>query len=68
MKPNMAEPNEQPGNEAAPVVASPSGTNHLSLEGMHGTVDVPPVHAGFWQQWRAFVGPAILVIVGYMDP
>ena len=24
--------------------------------------------AGFWQQWRAFVGPAILVSVGYMDP
>ena len=24
--------------------------------------------AGFWEQWRAFVGPAILVSVGYMDP
>src|SRR5205814_2652666 len=23
---------------------------------------------GFWEQWRAFVGPAILVSVGYMDP
>jgi manganese transport protein len=42
--------------------------NHLSLEGMHGSVEVPPQHAGFWAQWRAFVGPAILVSVGYMDP
>ena len=24
--------------------------------------------AGFWRQWRAFAGPAILVSVGYMDP
>jgi manganese transport protein len=41
---------------------------HPSLEGMHSTVPVPPPHASFWQQWRAFVGPAILVSVGYMDP
>src|SRR5437763_16567456 len=45
----------------------PHGT-HLSLEGMHSTVEVPPYEAGFWEQWRAFVGPAILVSVGYMDP
>src|SRR5579864_3106864 len=42
--------------------------NHLSLEGMHGSVEVPPHHAGFWKKWRAFVGPAILISVGYMDP
>src|ERR1700752_2319611 len=41
---------------------------HLSLEGVHGSVPVPPVKAGFFRQWRAFVGPAILVSVGYMDP
>jgi manganese transport protein len=35
---------------------------------MHSTVVVPHHQAGFWQQWRAFVGPAILVSVGYMDP
>jgi len=35
---------------------------------MHSTVEVPHHEAGFWQQWRAFVGPAILVSVGYMDP
>jgi len=39
-----------------------------SLEGAHGTVNVPHHEAGFWEQWRAFVGPAILVSVGYMDP
>jgi manganese transport protein len=31
-------------------------------------VDVPHHQAGFWRQWRAFVGPAILISVGYMDP
>src|SRR5205807_3402507 len=41
---------------------------HVSLEGIHGTVEVPHHQAGFWQQWKAFVGPAILVSVGYMDP
>ncbi len=48
--------------------ATGATVNHLSLEGIHGSVAVPPVHAGFWAQWRAFVGPAILVSVGYMDP
>jgi manganese transport protein len=43
-------------------------TGHPSLEGMHGTVAVPHHDAGFWKKWRAFVGPAILVSVGYMDP
>jgi len=43
-------------------------TGHDSLEGLHGTVIVPPQQAGFWRQWRAFVGPAILISVGYMDP
>jgi manganese transport protein len=39
-----------------------------SLEEVHGTVEVPHSGSGFWRQWRAFVGPAILVSVGYMDP
>src|SRR2546427_1626092 len=43
-------------------------TAHVSLEGIHSTVDIPHHRAGFWDQWRAFVGPAILVSVGYMDP
>src|SRR5216683_2770889 len=43
-------------------------TGHVSLEGVHSSVEVPHHEAGFWEQWRAFVGPAILVSVGYMDP
>jgi manganese transport protein len=43
-------------------------SGHVSLEGLHSTVAVPHQQAGFWEQWRAFVGPAILVSVGYMDP
>jgi manganese transport protein len=39
-----------------------------SLEGLNGTVPVPASTTGFWRQWRAFVGPAFLVSVGYMDP
>ena len=41
---------------------------YRSLEDVHGSVEVPPVKSGFIRQWRAFVGPAILVSVGYMDP
>jgi len=48
-----------------PPESSPS---QPSLEGIHGTIEVPPADAGFWRKWRAFVGPAILVSVGYMDP
>jgi manganese transport protein len=52
------------------LAASPISTprSHVSLEGIHSTVQVPHHRAGFWEQWRAFVGPAILVSVGYMDP
>jgi manganese transport protein len=39
-----------------------------SLEGIHGTVPLPHADAGFFRQWRAFAGPALLVSVGYMDP
>ena len=52
----------------ADTVANPQPTGHVSLEGVHSSVEVPHHEAGFWEQWRAFVGPAILVSVGYMDP
>src|SRR5438445_2263838 len=39
-----------------------------SLEGLNATVSLPPASASFWQQLRAFAGPAFLVSVGYMDP
>jgi manganese transport protein len=57
-------------SNALPSVASPATRSGgpVSLEGIHGTVAVPHHQAGFWEQWRAFVGPAILVSVGYMDP
>ena len=42
--------------------------DHVSLEGVHGTVQLPGHQAGFWRQIRAFIGPAMLVSVGYMDP
>ncbi|MDP9121207.1 MAG: Nramp family divalent metal transporter [Acidobacteriota bacterium] len=29
---------------------------------------MPRPEEGFWRQWRAFIGPALLVSVGYMDP
>src|SRR5262245_32175949 len=59
----MTAPNDPlPDSNAAPAAGA------VSLEGMHGTVEVPSPAAGFWQKWRAFVGPAILVSVGYMDP
>jgi manganese transport protein len=61
--------------QAEPVAAPPSSPSdlsleagHVSLEGLHRTVEVPHHQAGFFQQWRAFIGPAILVSVGYMDP
>src|SRR5436305_9230085 len=50
------------------VEVASEGTGHPSLEGLQRTVEVPHHEAGFWQQWRAFIGPAILVSVGYMDP
>jgi len=53
-----------PANVSAQV--APRGS--LSLEGAHSSIAVPHHDAGFWEQWRAFVGPAILVSVGYMDP
>src|SRR4051812_40652001 len=38
-----------------------------SLEGLHSSVQVPK-SGSFWENWRAFAGPAFLVSVGYMDP
>jgi manganese transport protein len=55
-----------PRNPAPPAPGTPS--SHPSLEGIHGTVAVPHPRSGFWRQWRAFAGPAVLVSVGYMDP
>jgi manganese transport protein len=55
-------------DKASNVTAVEGPAGRVSLEGVHSSVDVPHHEAGFWEQWRAFVGPAILVSVGYMDP
>jgi manganese transport protein len=59
--PSIAEP-------APAVLSSATSVGHPSLEGIHSTIEVPHAAAGFWRQLRAFVGPAILISVGYMDP
>src|SRR5436305_2538005 len=69
----MSGKNPQDAAVAVPVSSStpnarPQAGSHLSLENVHGSIDVPHHQASFWEQWRAFVGPAILVSVGYMDP
>jgi manganese transport protein len=66
MDPVSPDRREHVSNPTGVAVTAPPG--HRSLEGMHSTVEVPHHQAGFWQQWRAFIGPAILVSVGYMDP
>jgi manganese transport protein len=43
-------------------------TAPVSLEGIHSSVAVPDSPTEFWRNWRAYVGPALLVSVGYMDP
>ncbi|HEY8750265.1 MAG TPA: Nramp family divalent metal transporter [Tepidisphaeraceae bacterium] len=57
-----------PADDGIPVRAPAAAVRQLSLEGMHGTVVVPGRTAGFWRNYWAFVGPALLISVGYMDP
>ncbi len=65
MPPDLDHSRQSP---AAALSAGAPPSDQRSLEGMHGSVEVPNQEAGFWQHWRAFVGPAILISVGYMDP
>src|SRR5437868_1907161 len=41
--------------------------NELSLEDVHGSVDATK-QGSRWRKFAAFIGPAYLVSVGYMDP
>jgi manganese transport protein len=68
--PPQADPSTPADRRETPVDSSASAAQNgqVSLDGLHGTVSVPPHTASFWRQWRVFVGPAILVSVGYMDP
>ena len=65
-----SDPDPAPVGAGAIVESSrPDGHgNTRSLGEFHSTVALPPNQAGFWRQYRAFVGPALLVSVGYMDP
>lgn len=45
-----------------------TGNDRRSLEEVHGTVRVPGVGRGWFGRLFAFLGPAYLVSVGYMDP
>jgi len=60
----------KPKKPVAGLGAAPDGpkAGHRSLEEVNASVAVPSRQAGFWRQWRAFTGPALLVSVGYMDP
>ena len=52
------------------AVVEETGQDRKSLEEVHGSVEVPPT-GGTMQRLRrlfAFLGPAYLVSVGYMDP
>jgi manganese transport protein len=57
---------QSPAKELSAAHSNQVGTR--SLEGLHSSVPVPSGLAGFWKQYRAFVGPAFLISVGYMDP
>jgi manganese transport protein len=61
-------PNNTPSRVPQPGHSTAEIPRRVSLEGVHSTVEVPHHEAGFWPQWRAYVGPAMLVSVGYMDP
>src|SRR5258707_13418280 len=50
-----------------PAVDEPQIGLHRSLEGVHSSVHVPHPESGFWPQWRAVVGPPVLVYGGYID-
>jgi manganese transport protein len=59
---------QQSPNPSENGVSDSSSSAHVSLEGIHSSVSVPENVTHFWRNWRAYVGPALLVSVGYMDP
>ncbi len=65
----MLDESTKPANsQTLPGTTAAAPAPARSLEGLHSSVNVPSHEAGFWKQYRAFVGPALLVSVGYMDP
>ncbi len=53
---------------AQPTISSDDYRSVRSLEGLNGTVQLPPPQASFWRHLLAFAGPGFLVSIGYMDP
>ncbi|MFN8345463.1 MAG: Nramp family divalent metal transporter [Spirosomataceae bacterium] len=49
----------------SPPEMTPS--NHQSLSEVNASVKVP-ITKGFWRNMRAYLGPGLMVAVGYMDP
>src|SRR5438067_1838068 len=62
------EPAQVPASTVEPHPPANGEADPRSLEGLNASVPLPPSKAGFWQQWKAFTGPAFLISVGYMDP
>ena len=44
-----------------------SKVKNVSLPEVHGSINVPTT-GGFWKKLAAFMGPGLMVAVGYMDP
>jgi manganese transport protein len=44
-----------------------SSTGNVSLPEVHGSINIPQ-SGGFWKKFSAFIGPGLMVAVGYMDP
>ncbi len=67
-EPGVSSPDSNSSAPGAPGGRSDELAKQVSLSEVHRTVTVPNAKAGFWRQWMAFSGPAILISVGYMDP
>ncbi|WP_155287338.1 Nramp family divalent metal transporter [Lacticaseibacillus zhaodongensis] len=48
------------------ITATDTGAG-TSLDEVNGSIEVPK-NAGFWRTFKAFMGPGVLIAVGYMDP
>ena len=67
----MSADNNPPADFHEPTTAKTAAASRagaVSLEGMHGSVNVPDRKASFWKQMAAYFGPGVLVSVAYMDP
>src|SRR5438105_4723824 len=65
---NNGLPGPSSAKSAPSFATSEPGLGHRSLEGIHSSVEVPDNQASVWRKIRAYLGPALLVSVGYMDP